>query len=126
MKQFWIFNFGFSIRTPKSQEAFYLTVCALLFALCSPAHAQQPKKTPRVGILRVGSPPDVFIDTLRQGLHDTGYIEGQNILLEYRWLKREDQFAEAAEDLVRLNGDIRGDLVSRVAGGQRAAIEVKS
>ena len=91
MKQFWIFNFGFSIRTPKSLEAFYLTVCALLFALCSAAGAQQPKKMPRVGILRVGSPPDVFIDALRQGLHDAGYIEGQNIFLEYRWLKREDR-----------------------------------
>ena len=84
----------------------YFGLCAVLFALCSAAGAQQPKKLPRIGILRVGSPPDVFIDTLRQGLHDTGYIEGQNILLEYRWLKREDQFAEAAEDLVRLNADI--------------------
>jgi ABC-type uncharacterized transport system substrate-binding protein len=74
--------------------------------LCPAADAQQPKKMPRVGILRVGSPPDVFIDTLRQGLHDSGYTEGQNVFLEYRWLKREDQFAEAAEDLVRLNVDI--------------------
>jgi len=84
----------------------YFGLCAMLFALCSAAGAQQPKKLPRIGILRVGSPPDVFIDTLRQGLHDTGYIEGQNILLEYRWLKREDQFEEADEDLVRLNADI--------------------
>jgi putative ABC transport system substrate-binding protein len=77
----------------------------VLFALYSSANAQQPKKVPRIGILRVGSPPDVYIDALRQGLHDAGYTEGQNILLEYRWLKREDQFAEATEDLVRLNVD---------------------
>ncbi|HZI46273.1 MAG TPA: ABC transporter substrate binding protein, partial [Pyrinomonadaceae bacterium] len=53
----------------------------------------------------MGSPPDVYIDALRQGLHDDGYTEGQNIFLEYRWLKGEDQFAAAAEDLVRLNVD---------------------
>jgi putative ABC transport system substrate-binding protein len=77
----------------------------VLFALYSSANAQQPKKVPRIGILRVGSRPDVYIDALRQGLHDAGYTEGQNIFLEYRWLKREDQFAEATEDLVRLNVD---------------------
>jgi len=101
-----VLDFGFPTRICKTQAVLWLTVCAVLFALCSAVGAQQPKKLPRIGILRVGSPPDVFIDTLRQGLHDTGYIEGQNILLEYRWLKREDQFAEAAEDLVRLNADI--------------------
>ena len=69
------------------------------------ASAQQPKKMPRIGIVRVGSPPDVYIDSLRQGLHDADYTEGQNILLEHRWLKREDQFAEAADELVRLNVD---------------------
>ena len=106
MKQFWTLDFESSIGTSKIQAVFCLALCAVFFALCSAVHAQQPKKTPRVGILRVGSPPDVFIDALRQGLHDGGYTEGQNIFLEYRWLKREDQFAEAAEDLVRLNVDI--------------------
>jgi len=113
MKQFWILrpgsvqvlDFGFPTRICKTQEVLCLTICAVLFALYSSANAQQPKKVPRIGILRVGSPPDVYIDALRQGLHDAGYTEGQNILLEYRWLKREDQFAEATEDLVRLNVD---------------------
>src|SRR6187549_1052603 len=93
-----------SALSPHS-SVLWFSLCAVLFALYSSANAQQPKKVPRIGILRVGSPPDVYIDALRQGLHDAGYTEGQNILLEYRWLKREDQFAEATEDLVRLNVD---------------------
>jgi len=85
-------------------EGFYLVVFVVLGSVHT-ASAQQPKKMPRIGILRVGSPPDLYIDALRQALNDAGYTEGQNILLEYRWLKREEQFAEAAEDLVRLNVD---------------------
>jgi putative tryptophan/tyrosine transport system substrate-binding protein len=85
-------------------EGFYLVVFVVLGSVHT-ASAQQPKKMPRIGILRVASPPDLYIDALRQALNDAGYTEGQNILLEYRWLKREEQFAEAAEDLVRLNVD---------------------
>ena len=78
----------------------------LLLAAVDIAHAQQPKKIPRIGILRAGSPPDAFIDAFREGLQQAGYIEGQNIILEYRWLKREDQFTEGAEELVRSKVDI--------------------
>ncbi len=86
-------------------------ITAALFALLllpsiHLAHAQQAKKIPRIGILRVGSPPDAFIDAFRDGLHQLGYAEGQNIILDYRWLKGEAQFDEAAEELVRLKADI--------------------
>ncbi len=70
------------------------------------AHAQQPKKTPRIGVLRVGTPPDSFIEAFREGLEKLGYVEGNNIIVDYRWLKREDQFPEAAEELVRLKVDV--------------------
>ncbi len=86
-------------------------ITAALFALLllpsiHLAHAQQAKKIPRIGVLRVGSPPDAFIDAFRDGLHQLGYAEGQNIILDYRWLKGEAQFDEAAEELVRLKADI--------------------
>lgn len=69
-------------------------------------HAQQPKSLHRIAVLRVGKPPDPFIDAFRQGLHEMGYTEGQNIVIEYRWLQREDQLNDAAEELVRLPVDI--------------------
>jgi putative tryptophan/tyrosine transport system substrate-binding protein len=96
------------------RKIFLSLLGALLFVSVDIAQAQKPKRVSRIGILRVGSPPDVFIDAFRQGLHEIGYVEGQNLLIEYRWLKREDQFAESAEELVRLNLDVL--IVTSTAG----------
>jgi putative ABC transport system substrate-binding protein len=46
--------------------------------------AQQPK-LPRIGYLSLAPGPSVRSEALRQGLHDLGYVEGQNIVVEYRW-----------------------------------------
>jgi putative ABC transport system substrate-binding protein len=93
---------------------------ALLIAFSLPAEAQQPKKTPRVGILRLGSPPDPLIEAFRQGLRDLGYAEGQNIAIELRWTEgRADRLGELAAELVRLKMDVI------VAGGGVAARAAK-
>ena len=68
--------------------------------------AQQPAKIPRIGILRSGSPPDPFVEAFRQGLRDLGCVEGENIILEYRWAGgRDEQLPDLAADLVRLKVD---------------------
>lgn len=68
-----------------SKNVFCLALCAMLLALCLPAQAQQ-KKVPRIGVLFSGGPTgSSSIDAFRQGLRDLGYIEGQNILIEYRY-----------------------------------------
>ena len=86
---------------------FRLYFLALILLTWIPViHAQQPKSLHRIAILRVGKPPDPFIDAFRQGLQEMGYTEGQNIVIEYRWLQREDQLNDAAEELVRLPVDI--------------------
>ena len=60
-------------------------LCALLFALCSFAEAQQPAKTPRIGyVTSFGAPAGRGVSAFLQGLRDLGYVEGQNIQIEYR------------------------------------------
>jgi putative ABC transport system substrate-binding protein len=101
-----------------------LTLCAMLFALCSPAEAQQPKKVPRIGYL---SSFDLATDStrseaIRLALRELGYIEGQNIAIEYRYAAgKRDRFSELAAELVRLKVDI---IV--VAGGGRTIHAAKN
>ena len=69
--------------------------------------AQPAGKTPRIGILRPGSPPDPLLDAFRQGLRDLGYDEGRNVSIEYRWAEgRDERFPALAADLVRLKVDV--------------------
>ena len=84
-----------------------LALCAMLFALCFSAEAQQPAKVPRTGLLRPGSPPDAFVEAFRQGLRDLGYVEGTNIVVEYRWAEgKNERLPDLAADLVRLGVNV--------------------
>ena len=66
--------------------------------------AQQTKKIPRIGILWP-NPPAAF-EFMRQGLTDFGYVDGRNIIFEYRWAEGKfDQLPELAADLVRIPVD---------------------
>jgi putative ABC transport system substrate-binding protein len=75
--------------------------------LISSAIGQSLKIIPRVGILRTGSAPDPLIDAFQQGLREFGYVEGKNIILEFRWAEgNNDRLPELAADLVRLKVDV--------------------
>ncbi len=85
------------------------TLCALLLALCFTAEAQQLKKVPRIGYL--GSQDSALESTRAEGirlaLRELGYMEGQNIAIEYRYSERKrDRAPELAAELVRLKVDI--------------------
>ena len=87
-------------------------VVALTLALLAVpllAHAQQPGKTYRIGWLGLASPgPEVLriVDAFRQGLRELGYVEGQNIVLEYRWAHgKAERLPDLATELVRLKVD---------------------
>jgi hypothetical protein len=86
-----------------------LTLCAMLFALCSSADAQQPGKIFRIGYLNDGtaSGSAVLMDAFRQELSKLGWIEGNNINIEYRFgEQRTERLPELAADLVRLKVDL--------------------
>ncbi len=72
------------------------------------AEAQQPAKVYRIGILTLGVGPSTPIAAaFRQGLREHGYVEGQNIALEYRFAEgRTDRLPAMAAELVRMNVDI--------------------
>jgi len=83
-----------------------LVVLVLAFAIGEAvAMAQQPKKVPRIGYLAPGDAAGDSIrsEAIRLALRDRGYIEGQNIAIEYRYAERkQERYPELAAELVRL------------------------
>jgi putative ABC transport system substrate-binding protein len=72
------------------------------------ARAQQPAKVARIGYLDLGpaSARASRVEALRAGLRDLGYIEGKNIVIEFRWADGVQQLPELAAELVRMNVDV--------------------
>ena len=93
-----------------NHRIFALTLCALLFALCLSASAQQPGKIPRIGYVSgtgVSKSPGPQVEAFRQGLRDLGYVEGKNIHVEYRYaLDGRDSVSDLTTELVRLKVDV--------------------
>ena len=86
-----------------------LALCALLIAVSFPAAAQQPKKVPGLGYLSSFEPASesARAEGIRLALRAFGYIEGQNIAIEYRYAEGKiDRAPELAAELVRLKVDI--------------------
>jgi len=96
------------------------------------ARAQQ-KAMPVIGYLNSTSPGShaVFISAFRQGLNETGYVEGQNLTIEYRWAEGHyDRLPALAADLVGSKVDLiatgGGDVSARAAKGATAMIPIVS
>ena len=84
------------------------------------ARAQQPV----IGFLSTRSPEDIphLLAAFRRGLAENGYVEGQNVTIEYRWALGEyDRLAALATELVQ-----RPVLVFVTAGGEPAALVAKA
>ena len=82
---------------------------ALILTTIHLAEAQQPKKVPRIGYLSSLDPAreSARSEAIRLALRELGYIEGQNIAIEYRYAEgKRDRFPELAAELVRLKVDI--------------------
>lgn len=84
-------------------------VSALLVAFCVSAEAQQPAKIFRIGYLAGTNPSaaQTNVEAFRQGLRDRGYIEGENILVEYRYAEgKRDRVRSLISELVQLKVDV--------------------
>src|SRR5260370_7320060 len=87
------------------KRARLLVTLAVLLASVA-VEAQQPRNLPRVGVLSGVSPAfaSPYIEVGRQALRDLGYVEGQNIAIEYRFADgRGDRLGELAVELVPPN-----------------------
>src|SRR6266498_3970773 len=86
-----------------------ILIAVLMLAVAVMAEAQQPKKVFRIGYLSSGNPTSesARAEGIRLALCELGYIEGQNIAIEYRFAEgRPDRESGLAAELVRLKVDI--------------------
>ena len=99
-----------------------LTLCAMLFGHCSSTEAQQPKKVARLCYLgNTVSNTEISMKPFRERLREIGYIEGQNITIDYRyWEGKIERLPDHAAEFVRLNCDVI------VTGGTEAAETAKN
>jgi len=91
------------------RRAFIGTLAGALIAAPLAARAQQPRKVPRLGILITNSQASTStqVEAFRQGLRERGYVEGQNVVIEYRFGDGEPaRLPKLAAELVGLNVDL--------------------
>ena len=92
-----------------SKRTFCFALCAMLFALCGSAGAQQTGKAFRIGYLdpSTASGSAVLLEAFWQEMRKLGWSEGKNIFVEYRFAEQKnDRLPELAADLVRLKVDV--------------------
>jgi putative ABC transport system substrate-binding protein len=99
-----------------------ILVVVILLAVGVTAEAQQPGKIPRIGFLgnSTAALEENLVEPFRQGLRDLGYVEGKNILVEYRWAEgKYERFPTLIAELVAQKVDII------VTAGTPASLAVK-
>jgi putative ABC transport system substrate-binding protein len=105
------------------KQAIGFALSAMLFALCCPAKAQQSPKIWKIGVLvsTSASSNKARDEALRQGLRDLGYVEGQNIVMEYKYAEgKTDRLPQLARELIQQKPDII------VVGGTSVAVAAKN
>jgi len=104
------------------RRTFMALVSGVLLIAPRGVGAQQPAKIPRIGFLSGTSPSAAapWLDGFRQGLREHGYVEGQNIVIEYRWAEgRQERQPALAAELARFKVDVL------VAANSSAALAAK-
>ena len=93
----------------------FIITCALgcLFVAPLAAEAQPPTHVHRIGVLSSGTTPgrDPYVEAFLEGMRALGYVEGQNLVLEYRGAEGQyERFPDLAAELVRLQVDVLRDV----------------
>src|ERR1700675_3902110 len=95
---------GDSVMNPRT---FVGAVAGSLLTLPLATEAQQAEKVSRVGVIGARPPPDAYLSAFRQGMLEKGYIEGRNIVIEYRYVQGVvDRFPALVDELIRLKVDV--------------------
>jgi len=101
---------GINLKSVLRNLKYTILMAAVLLARCLPAEAQQPTKMPRIGFVSgTGDPntPGFQVEAFRQGLRELGYIEGKNILIEYRYVEAKvDRIPNLVAELMQLKVDV--------------------
>jgi putative ABC transport system substrate-binding protein len=106
----------------KASKRLILALVSALLAFSLPAEAQPSGKIPRIGFLGNSTPAleENLVAPFREGLRDLGYVEGRNILIEYRWAEgKYERFPTLIAELIALNVDVI------VTAGTPASLAVK-
>jgi putative ABC transport system substrate-binding protein len=90
------------------RRTFLAMVPASLLAAPFAVEAQQAGKSYWIGYLGFGTPAALAnrVEALRAGLRELGYVEGRNLVIEFRWSGTVEQLHEAAAELARMKVDI--------------------
>ena len=105
-----------------SKKIFIVVLATLIVASVHFAEAQQPAKVPRIGFLgnSTAALEENLVGPFREGLRDLGYVEGRNILIEYRWAEgKYERFPTLIAELIALKVELI------VTAGTPAALAVK-
>ena len=92
-----------------SRRNFVFALGAIFLTLSFPSQAQQPARIPRIGILNAPSASfySARVEAFRQRLRELGYVEGKNIVIEYRYAEGKlERLPDLAAELVRLKVDV--------------------
>jgi len=84
-----------------------IALVIVIFTAPFAVNAQQPTRVQRIGLLLTGTPPDQNVEAFKEALRELGYVENQNLVLDYRWARgRTDLWPELAAALVGAKVDV--------------------
>ena len=130
MMPYWILELNVSIVKMKRKPLFLCILRAISIAVCSTASAQQQRKTPHVGYLTISSLSSNAArnEAFRRGMRELGYVEGKNIVIEWRSGDgKVERQSELAAEVVRLKVNVivtSGPTMTRAAKQATATIPI--